>query len=92
MPESVRCNACSSCSRPTCNSNGRHFLLFNLLLTCYAITGITLSKRVGPTSEGQRRWDGLERKHDRQQDWCGLDMYLRRKDDAEDGTARKEQG
>ena len=26
------------------------------------------------TSERQRRWDGLERKHERQ-DWAGLDMY-----------------
>ena len=26
------------------------------------------------TSDGQRRWDGLERKHERQ-DWGGMDMY-----------------
>ena len=29
---------------------------------------------VGPTSEGQHRWDDFERKHERQ-DWGGMDMY-----------------
>ena len=39
------------------------------------------------TSEGQHRWDGLARKHERQ-DWGGDEYW---EIDAEDGVARKEE-
>ena len=35
-------------------------------------------ERVGPTSEGQHRWDGLERKHEARLRWYG---HVLRKDD-----------
>ena len=45
------------------------------------------------TSEGQHRWDGLERKHEIEVVWICMEkrLWLFWEKDAEDGVARKEE-